>query len=70
MYWLLLCRLYVNLQKIYQAKAESDMLIVEQRVRDILKKIGRDTNSISKTKIKSFCKNARKLAVSMHYCSE
>lgn len=58
--------LYVNLQKIYQAKAESDMLLIEQRVRDILKKIGRDTNSISKSKIKSFCKNARKLAVSRY----
>ncbi|KAL8133377.1 hypothetical protein AgCh_008735 [Apium graveolens] len=63
-------RLYVNLQKIYQAKAESDMLLVEQRVRDILKKIDRDTNSISKTKIKSFCKNARKLAEEREYASE
>ncbi|KAF2284952.1 hypothetical protein GH714_032989 [Hevea brasiliensis] len=55
--------LYVNLQKIYQAKAEADYLIIEQRVKNILKKIGRDPDGISKTMIKSFCKNARKLKV-------
>ncbi|CAL5391201.1 unnamed protein product [Camellia sinensis] len=55
--------LYVNLQKIYQAKAEADFFVIEQRVRNILKKIGRDPDSISKTMIKSFCKNARKLTV-------
>ncbi|GMP54009.1 hypothetical protein CsSME_00019293 [Camellia sinensis var. sinensis] len=55
--------LYVNLQKIYQAKAEADFFVIEQRVRNILKKIGRDSDSISKTMIKSFCKNARKLTV-------
>lgn len=55
--------LYVNLQKLYQAKAEADVLVIEQRVRNILKKIGRDPYSISKAIIKSFCKNARKLKV-------
>ncbi|XP_031090485.1 NEDD8-activating enzyme E1 regulatory subunit AXR1-like [Ipomoea triloba] len=55
--------LYVNLQNVYQAKAEADFLAIEQRVRDILKRIGRDPGSISKASIKSFCKNARKLAV-------
>ncbi|CAL5403458.1 unnamed protein product [Camellia sinensis] len=55
--------LYVNLQKIYQAKAEADFFVIEQSVRNILKKIGRDPDSISKTMIKSFCKNARKLTV-------
>ncbi|GJR03642.1 cullin-4 isoform X2 [Tanacetum coccineum] len=30
--------LYVNLQKLYQAKLEADFLLVEQRVRDILKR--------------------------------
>ncbi|GJV10671.1 NEDD8-activating enzyme E1 regulatory subunit AXR1-like protein [Tanacetum coccineum] len=55
--------LYINLQKLYQAKAEADFLVVEQRVRDILKKVGRDPYSISKAVIKSFCKNARKLTV-------
>ncbi|XP_022776646.1 NEDD8-activating enzyme E1 regulatory subunit AXR1-like isoform X4 [Durio zibethinus] len=52
---------YVNLQKIYQAKSEADFLVIEQRVRNILKKIGRDPHSIPKAMIKSFCKNARKL---------
>lgn len=56
-------RHYVNLQKIYQAKAEADFRSVEQRVRNILKKLGRDTESISKSTIKSFCRNARKLKV-------
>ncbi|KAI8551939.1 hypothetical protein RHMOL_Rhmol06G0226200 [Rhododendron molle] len=55
--------LYVTLQKIYQAKAEADCIAIEQNVGDILKKIGRDPDSISKAVIKSFCKNARKLTV-------
>ncbi|KAJ4851232.1 NEDD8-activating enzyme E1 regulatory subunit axr1 [Turnera subulata] len=55
--------LYVNLQKIYQAKAEADFLVIEQRARNILKGIGKDLDSIPKTMIKSFCKNARKLKV-------
>lgn len=57
------CRHYVNLQNIYQAKAEADFMVIDQRARNILKKIGRDPNSISKTTTKSFCKNARKLKV-------
>ncbi|KAL2456852.1 NEDD8-activating enzyme E1 regulatory subunit [Forsythia ovata] len=55
--------LYVTLQKIYQAKAETDFLAMEQRVKKILKRIGRDPDSISKANIKSFCKNARKVKV-------
>ncbi|KAL5794086.1 hypothetical protein ACOSP7_002680 [Xanthoceras sorbifolium] len=54
---------YVNLQKIYQAKAEADFLSIEQRVRNILKKLGREPESISKATIKIFCRNARKLKV-------
>ncbi|KAG5374878.1 hypothetical protein IGI04_039474 [Brassica rapa subsp. trilocularis] len=54
---------YINLQKIYLAKAEADFLVMEERVKNILKKIGRDPSSISKPTIKSFCKNARKLKV-------
>ncbi|CAF2052100.1 unnamed protein product [Brassica napus] len=54
---------YINLQKIYQAKAEADFLVMEKRVKNILKKIGRDPSSISKPAIKSFCKNVRKLKV-------
>ena len=52
------------MQNIYLAKAEADFHAIEQRVKSILKKIGRDPNSISKATIKSFCKNARKLKVS------
>lgn len=55
----------MNLQKIYQAKAEADCLAIEQRVRINLKKLGREPESISKATIKSFCRNARKLKVSM-----
>ncbi|PIA57858.1 hypothetical protein AQUCO_00500049v1 [Aquilegia coerulea] len=54
---------YVNLQKIYQAKAETDFLAVEQRVRTILKRIGREPGAIPKANIKLFCKNTRKLTV-------
>ncbi|XP_027171118.1 NEDD8-activating enzyme E1 regulatory subunit AXR1-like [Coffea eugenioides] len=55
--------LYVNLQKIYQAKAVADFIAMEQKVRHILKIIGRDPYSISNAYIKSFCKSARKLRV-------
>ncbi|XP_058006019.1 NEDD8-activating enzyme E1 regulatory subunit AXR1 isoform X2 [Hevea brasiliensis] len=58
-FWVMLAAL----KKIYQAKAEADYLVIEQRVKNILKKIGRDPDGISKTMIKSFCKNARKLKV-------
>ncbi|KAL4279358.1 hypothetical protein GQ457_03G011260 [Hibiscus cannabinus] len=58
---------YVNLQRIYQAKSEADYLVIEERVWNILKKIGRDPHSIPKATIKSFCKNARKLKV-CRYC--
>nr|XP_029120897.1 NEDD8-activating enzyme E1 regulatory subunit AXR1 isoform X2 [Elaeis guineensis] len=54
---------YVSLQKIYQAKAESDCLVMEQRVRNILKRIGRDPDAITKAYIKNFCRNARKITV-------
>ncbi|KAL3635433.1 NEDD8-activating enzyme E1 regulatory subunit axr1 [Castilleja foliolosa] len=65
-FWVLVAALkllYVYLQKIYQAKAEADFLVVETYAREILKKIGRDPDSISKLTIKTFCKNARKLKV-------
>ncbi|KAL1220435.1 NEDD8-activating enzyme E1 regulatory subunit AXL [Cardamine amara subsp. amara] len=54
---------YISLQKIYQSKAEADFLSMEQRVKNILVKVGQDPDSISKSTIKSFCKNARKLKV-------
>ncbi|KAL2328351.1 hypothetical protein Fmac_021778 [Flemingia macrophylla] len=54
---------YVNLQNIYHAKAEADFLVIERLVRNTLKNIGRDSNSIPRSTIKSFCKNARKLKV-------
>ncbi|KAG9160542.1 hypothetical protein Leryth_026142 [Lithospermum erythrorhizon] len=59
--------LYVSLQKIYQAKAEADFNVIHQRTRDVLKKIGRDPDSIPKAMMKSFSKNARKLRVSSPY---
>ncbi|KAL0916902.1 hypothetical protein M5K25_014455 [Dendrobium thyrsiflorum] len=54
---------YISLQRIYQAKFESDCLAIEHRVRTILKRIGRDPDSISRAFIKNFCKNTRKLTV-------
>lgn len=55
--------LYVSLQRVYQAKAEADFLVMERRVRDVLRRIGRDPCSITKANIKNFCKNARKLRI-------
>lgn len=54
---------YVNLQNIYQAKAEADILAIERVARNTLKKIGRDPNNIPRATVKSFCKNARKLKI-------
>ncbi|XP_050877438.1 NEDD8-activating enzyme E1 regulatory subunit AXR1 [Lathyrus oleraceus] len=45
---------YVNLQNIYQAKAEADILAIERVARNTLKKIGRDPNSIPRATVKSF----------------
>ncbi|XP_073224564.1 NEDD8-activating enzyme E1 regulatory subunit AXR1-like [Cicer arietinum] len=52
---------YLNMQHIYQAKAEADFLAIGRLTRSTLKIIGRDPNSIPRATIKSFCKNARKL---------
>ncbi|KAH7424566.1 hypothetical protein KP509_11G013600 [Ceratopteris richardii] len=54
---------YVTLQKIYQEKAESHVSSMEARVREILKRIGKDPQSISKSAIKLFCKNSRNVRV-------
>ncbi|CAN1220250.1 NEDD8-activating enzyme E1 regulatory subunit AXR1 [Linum perenne] len=54
---------YVSLQKIYQRKAEADFLVIEEKVRRILRELGSDLDSISRSVIKTFCKNARKLKV-------
>ncbi|KAL2651429.1 hypothetical protein R1flu_019557 [Riccia fluitans] len=54
---------YIRLQQVYQAKAEADAAAVEERVRNLLKQIGRDPDGISRTSIKHFCKNARNLRV-------
>ncbi|KAK8968041.1 NEDD8-activating enzyme E1 regulatory subunit [Platanthera guangdongensis] len=60
-----LTEFYVSLQKIYQAKAESDCRVMEHCVRTILNRIGREPDSISKSFIKNFCRNARKLTISL-----
>ncbi|MCO5573961.1 hypothetical protein L7F22_027739 [Adiantum nelumboides] len=54
---------YVTLQKIYQEKAESHVSALEARVKNILKRIGRDPLSITKSAIKLFCKNSRNIRV-------
>ncbi|KAI5062057.1 hypothetical protein GOP47_0022596 [Adiantum capillus-veneris] len=54
---------YVTLQKIYQEKAELHVTALEARVKNILKRIGRDPQSITKSAIKLFCKNARNIRV-------
>ncbi|KMZ59317.1 putative NEDD8-activating enzyme E1 regulatory subunit [Zostera marina] len=54
---------YLKLQRIYLAKAEADSFAMENHVRRLLGKKGRDPNAISKAQVKLFCKNARKLMV-------
>lgn len=56
-------RYYIKLQKVYQHRAEADVTAVEGHVVSILKQIGRDPFSISRTTIKQFCKNSRNLRV-------
>eukprot|EP00898_Chlorokybus_atmophyticus_P005919 jgi/Chlat1/6328/Chrsp44S05896 len=54
---------YLALQKIYQAKAASDMAAIAQRVKALLSRAGRAPSSITQSQIKLFCKNARYLSV-------
>lgn len=54
---------YVKLQKIYQDKAEAYISVVEARVKQILRTIGRDSHSITRATIKQFCKNTRNIRV-------
>eukprot|EP00250_Pteridium_aquilinum_P009703 c18873_g1_i2 orf=127-1713(+) len=54
---------YVTLQKIYQEKAESHVSALDGRVKKLMKQIGRDPHSISKSTIKQFCKNSRNIQV-------
>ncbi|KAJ7522995.1 hypothetical protein O6H91_18G033900 [Diphasiastrum complanatum] len=54
---------YIRLQKVYQDRAEANVSAVEANVKSILRKIARDSLSISRSTIKQFCKNARNLRV-------
>ena len=53
--------LYLRLQRVYQAKAESDMTAVEIHLKAILKENAISNSSIARTDVKLFCKNARHL---------
>ncbi|GAX80293.1 hypothetical protein CEUSTIGMA_g7731.t1 [Chlamydomonas eustigma] len=53
--------LYLSLQHLYRDKAEADVSHVEARVQALLKKLGRDSNSISRETVRLICRNARNL---------
>lgn len=59
----MVCSLFLRLQKVYRDRAERDITCVEAHVSDILSSLGKDRASISRGKIKLFCKNARNLRV-------
>jgi len=54
---------YVQLQRIYGAKAAQDADAVEVHARALLKSIGRPEDSITKEQIAFFCKNCRDMRV-------
>ncbi|RDD43316.1 NEDD8-activating enzyme E1 regulatory subunit [Trichoplax sp. H2] len=49
---------YINLQRIYQAKANEDASKMTEYVKNILESLGKGVNSISVQEISNFCKNA------------
>ncbi|CAG8565652.1 5552_t:CDS:2 [Acaulospora colombiana] len=54
---------YVALQTVYRQKAKQDVAIIRTRVDDILRSIGRTTDSIHDEEIDVFCKNAAYIKV-------
>ncbi|KAG2486394.1 hypothetical protein HYH03_014972 [Edaphochlamys debaryana] len=53
--------LYLKLQAVYREKAERDTAAVEAHVRQILGRLGRPADSISRETIKLYCRHARHL---------
>jgi len=58
-----LCRLYLQLQRLYRAKADSDAAAVEAHARTILARLGRPADSLPPAELRLFCKNARNIRV-------
>jgi amyloid beta precursor protein binding protein 1 len=55
--------LYVQLQRVYQARANKDVDAVMSHVQQVLSSLGRVNGSITKKKVKEFCKNSAFLNV-------
>jgi len=52
---------YMEVQKVYSAKAEADLQAVSNRVSRILEAVGKPTDSISAGNIQLFCRNVQNL---------
>jgi len=52
---------YMELQKVYAAKAEADLNAVQARVQRILEAVGKSGDSISQNDIQLFCRNVQNL---------
>jgi len=55
---------YINLQQIYQTKADRDVKLITQRVQGLLKTIGNPALTITADQVAFFVRNVRTLAVS------
>ena len=53
--------LYLQLQRIYRAKAGADVAAVQAHLREILTANGRAEEAIPFMAVKNFCKNSRNL---------
>ncbi|PSC68884.1 NEDD8-activating enzyme E1 regulatory subunit [Micractinium conductrix] len=54
---------YLDLQRIYHAKAEADAAAVEAHARALLEAAGRDPASLPASEVRHFCKHARYLRI-------
>ena len=52
---------YLELQRVYRAKADADAAAVAAHARALLEAAGADSSSISPAEVKHFCKHARYL---------
>ena len=50
---------YLELQRVYRAKADADAAAVAAHARALLEAAGADSSSISPAEVKHFCKHAR-----------
>lgn len=52
---------YLELQRVYRDRAETDAAAVEAHLSRLLTSVGREPGSITSAAVRAFCKNARNI---------